>query len=155
MKRDSMKRLLSPRFGCLVVLVCVFVVSGCGKKLPPMAPVSGKVTVEGQPLSSGQVAFVPDVQVLGADKPIEQSGAGLSAGQITNGEYKIYTAGKEGAPLGKYKVTVTPSMMPTGDAKKMPASGFNRAYGDPRNTPLMVEVVANPDAGRYDLKLKK
>ncbi|HEY7314209.1 MAG TPA: hypothetical protein VH643_32960 [Gemmataceae bacterium] len=150
-----MKRLLSPRLGCLVVLVCVFVVSGCGKKLPPMAPISGKVTVDGQPVSSGQVVFVPDVKVVGADKPIEQSTAGLSAGQIADGEYKISTSGKDGAPVGKYKVIVTPSMMPTGDAKKMPASGFNKAYSDPNQTPLKFEVVASPEPGRYDLKLRK
>lgn len=151
-----MRRFLFSRPMGLLLVAGVLVVSGCGKKTPPMAPVSGKVTVDGQPVTSGQVSFVPDVQILGVENPAEHASTGMSAGQITNGEYKIYTSGKEGAPLGKYKVTVTPSMVPTSpDAKSMPPTGFSKAYSDARSTPLNMEVIASPEPGRYDLKLKK
>jgi hypothetical protein len=111
-----------------------------------MAPVSGKVTVDGQALPAGQVSFLP-VDAM--------TGAGLSAGTIgSNGEYAIYTDGKAGAPLGKYKVTVNPSMVPTGGAGA-PTFAFNTNYRDAKSTPLTIEVVNNPEQGRYDLKLTK
>ncbi len=45
-------------------------------------------------------------------------------------------------------------MVPTGDAKA-PAAGFNPWFSDPQNTPLRVEVIANPKPDQYDLKLTK
>jgi hypothetical protein len=157
-----MNRFRSPRLAFLVVLAGVGLLPGCGKKTPPLAPVSGKVTVAGQPLTSGQVSLILDVGNPAQEKEKKTEGefatmtGSPSTGQIgSDGTYKIFTSGKEGAPLGKYKVTVTPSMMPSSDPKKPPPVGFNRSYGDPKNTPLKFEVVASPAAGTYDLKLNK
>jgi hypothetical protein len=113
----------------------------------PQVPVSGQVTVDGQPVTSGQVSFIP----TSTDAPA----VGPSGGTIdSSGKYTIHTDGRAGAPLGKYKVTVNPSMVPTGDGK-MPQAPFNSIYSSPRTTTLEVEVVANPASGAYDLKLKK
>ena len=154
-----MKRLCFTRFVGLVVLAGACLTSGCSsKKLPPMAPVSGKVTVGGQPLTSGQVSLVPDVGIPrpGKEKQNVTPTVGVSAGQInSDGTYTIFTARKEGAPPGQYKFTVTPSTMPVGDGKAAPARDFNQVYSDSRNTPLKFEVVDNPGPGRYDLKLTK
>ena len=130
------------------VLVCLSaaILSGCGPSVA-VAPVKGKVTVGDQPVTSGQVSYLPEGK---EDK------AGLSAGQIgSDGGYTIYTAGKAGAPPGKYKVTVTPSMVPTQGATKMPTTPFNAKYMDPQKTPLSIEVTTNPAPGAYDLKLAK
>lgn len=153
-----MKCLLLRRFGWLLVVVGVGLLPGCGKKLPPMFPVSGKVTVDGKPLTGGQVTLVPpDLKIpSGENSQPDQPSIGTSAGTIdSNGEYKIYTAGKEGAPLGKYKVTVTPTMMPSADPKKPPPSGFNQKFSNVRTTTLQIEVVESPAPGAYDLKLTK
>ncbi len=137
----------------MVVLAGLILVVGCGKKLPPMSPVSGKVTLDGQALTAGQVALIPDVGIPTQESAKDQPPtAGLSAGQIgSDGTYKIFTAGKEGAPAGKYRVTVTPSMMPSADPKTPPAVAFSRDFTDPRNTKLRIEVPS----GSYDLKLTK
>jgi hypothetical protein len=109
--------------------------------------VSGKVTLDGQPVTSGQVSYVPLDEKAAA--------AGMSAGSIdSNGGYKIFTAGKEGAPLGRYKVTVTPSMVPTGDPKA-PTTPYSRKYSNFKETPLEKEVVNGPAPGAYDLQLTK
>jgi len=140
-----MRRLSFTLLTCsAIVLVAVFG-AGCGKPSLPTAPVHGKVTLDGQSVNSGQVTLVPQDDKNHTD---------LSAGTIENGEYKIYTGGSEGAPLGKYKVTVTATMVPTGDSKAPPMS-FNRKFGDPKTTPLNFEVVSSPAAGAYDLKLTK
>jgi len=117
---------------------------GC-KKSVNTVPVSGKVTVDGEPLTSGQVAFVP----VDEGAPKELSSATIDA----KGNYSIKTAGKDGAPPGKYKVTVSMMMTPTGDGKA-PELPFPTKYGNPRDTPLSVEVVANAPAGAYDLKIE-
>jgi hypothetical protein len=112
-----------------------------------VVPVQGKVTIDGQPVTSGQVSYLPTDQ---------ESKGGMSAGQIgSEGEYIIYTAGKAGAPPGKYKVTVTPSMVPAEGAKKMPSTPFNSRYSDVKKTPLTKEVTSTPAPGAYDLKLTR
>ena len=133
-----------------ILLICA-ASSACGKSGPPlgeMAPVSGKVTVDGHPVTSGQVSLIP------TDASISTGGS-VCAGTIeSSGNYVINTAGKTGAPLGKYKVTVTVSMVPTGDSK-MSSAPFNSKYSDQAKTPLTFTVEANPQPGAYDLKMKK
>jgi hypothetical protein len=127
--------------------VCCVALGGCGGgggQSITRVPVSGKVTLDGAPVTSGQVSLVP----------VTKDASGLvSAGQITNGEYKIFTGGKEGAPPGKYKVTVTPSMVPVDG--KMPAMGWNKKFMDSNQSTLSVEVKADAPPGAYDLKLTK
>ncbi len=96
-----MSRPFATTKACFILLLSV----GCGGPAAvATVPVSGKVTLDGQPVISGQVSFAA------ADDKV---GAGLCTGIIgADGEYKISSDGKPGAPLGKYKVTVTPSMTP-------------------------------------------
>jgi hypothetical protein len=139
-----MNRLLCSFPVGVVVLVWAALGAGC-KPSVTLAPVSGKVTMDGQPVTAGQVSLIPM-----DDKTLKD----LCTGSIENGEYKIFTGGSEGAPLGKYKVTVTPSMVPTGGAKS-PSMPFNRKFSEANSTPLTIEVVSSPAAGAYDLKLTK
>jgi hypothetical protein len=65
---------------------------GCGTPSLAVVPVTGKVTVGNQPVTSGQVSLIPEDTKNHPD---------LCAGTIdASGEYKIFTGGKEGAPLG-------------------------------------------------------
>jgi len=135
--------LLSLRFGLLVALMAL-VVAGCSKNSFKTEPVSGKVTVDNTPLTGGNVTFHPTTE--------DKSKAGLSAGQIdSNGNYKIFTGGKEGVPPGKYKVTVTPPMVPMSGATSMPKAEFADKFRDSKTTPLEITVPG----GSYDLKLTK
>lgn len=130
----------------VLILAAAVLTVGCKGSTEKMAPVSGKVTVAGQPLSSGSVTLIPTSG---------ESKAGLMAGQIdSSGTYTIHTGGKDGAPLGKYKVKVDPSMVPSGDGKP-PVAGFSHKYQDSQQTPLTIEVVENATPGAYDLKLTK
>lgn len=152
-----MNRMYLSRLVHLAVFVGLALVLGCGKD-NPMSSVSGKVTVDGKPLSGGSVSFIPDVPPgeEGIKEASKAATSGLSAGSIgSDGTYKIYTAGKEGAPLGKYKVTVSPRMAPPPDATEAPPLEFDKKYSDAQKTPLRKEVVASPKAGDYDLKLTK
>jgi hypothetical protein len=134
----------------LLVLLALFPLGGCGKSanLPPLAPVKGKVTLDGAPVTSGQVTLIP----LSLEKDKE---APPSTGQIgSNGEYEITTGGQAGAPLGQAKAFVSPSMVPQGGAKA-PTGGWSPKYSDPTKTPLKFTVVEKAAPGTYDLKLTK
>ena len=87
------------------VLLCLASLTGCfGPPLPTLNPVKGTVTVDGKPVTSGQVSFFAEV----VD---EKTKFAPPSGTIdANGNYELFTEGKAGAPLGKFKVTVTPSM---------------------------------------------
>jgi hypothetical protein len=139
--------MFSPGRVVLVVLLCITLVSGCGggKSSATLATVRGKVTVDGQPLTSGHVTLHPSVG--------EPAGGGSMSGQISSsGEYTIHTDGREGAPPGNYKITVHPSMVPTG-GKEMPKTPFDPKYSDPNTTTLRYQVVTTAAPGTYDLTM--
>jgi hypothetical protein len=129
-------------------------VSGCGKgkdekPLPPLAPVKGKVTVDGQPLTGGQVALYTVNKEKGRDFPFPK-------GKIdSSGNYEIFTGDKPGAPLEKFRAVISPEMMPKDGGKGGLPGGFHQIFTDPAKSPLIFEVTASPQAGAYDLKLKK
>ena len=144
-----MNALLSLRWLGLAGLLIAVAVTGCGKAGPKMAPVSGTVTVDGVALTAGQVSFIPVGKV-------ESSGnTGFSGGTIdATGKYTVFTGGEAGAPLGKYKATVNPSMVPMAGGGAPPAA-FNDKFRDAKTSTLEFEVVDGAPAGKYDLKLTK
>jgi hypothetical protein len=154
-----MRRIHSCGQFCLFASICaVLFASGCGKKddIPETVPVSGKVTVDGQPVTSGQVSFTA------FDK--SQKVGGMCTGKIdSSGGYVIYTGDKEGAPPGRYKVSVTPTMAPTGDTKDFKDAKammkammpFDPKFGDADKSKIIINVTKDAPPGTYDLKLTK
>lgn len=127
--------------------------SGCDKTVAPkLFPVTGTVMVGKTPLSVGMVTFHPDASKGNklAESPFGTIGA--------DGTYKLLTGGKDGAPVGWYKVTVSPIGMP----KEMPAIGqpisktssVDARFQKVETTPLSIEIVESPVAGAYDFQLK-
>jgi hypothetical protein len=142
-----------PRFtGMPAVLFSVLAIVslGCGSAdtLPPMAPVKGKVVIDGAPLTTGQVALHPQTVDPAVKVP-------LSAGTIDgSGNFEIFTGGKAGAPLGKYKVVVTPSMVPMQGGGAPPVQ-VNQKFRLPADTTLSFEVTQAAKEGQYDLQVTK
>jgi hypothetical protein len=86
----------------LFVFLCsllLFAVAGCGSKA---VPVSGKVTLDGQPLANAVIAFVGDRDTHGL-------GAGAEGKTDANGNYtlRILEKNLDGALPGKYKVVIS------------------------------------------------
>src|SRR5262245_13848145 len=135
-------------FGALSVTL-----AGCGKGEvggDKLVPVAGKVTVNGKPLTTGPVTFHPDT-AKGNNTPHIPVGA-LDA----EGNYKLASATKGGAPLGWYKVTVT-AQGPADekDPYAPPKYLINPKFADVQTSGLAVEVVEKPAPGAYDLKVTK
>lgn len=118
-----------------------------------MAPVEGKVTLNGHPMASGQVFLWPE----------DADSKARPVATVVNGAYKVTTDGNPGAPLGKYKVTASisgpaggetdPSKIEPGKVPLPPALPVR--FGSVKDTPLQIEVRENAPAGSYDLNIKK
>jgi hypothetical protein len=151
------KRFVSPRV-LFVILTFCFAITGCGGSGPKLYSVKGKVTLDGSDLKAGTVAFIPD----------QARGNKVTKGPVgkinSDGTYTVATDGKDGAPLGFYKVTVNTEMpgMNAGpiDPSKpptLPSGGgdINKRFTSAETTSLSVEVVATPQPGQYDLKVTR
>ena len=116
--------------------------TGCSENLG--ATVSGVVTLDDRPLSTGTVAFVPKGQGT------------ISYGQIDNsGRYSISTATTQSMPPGSYTVTVVatePIPESTGNVEVTPKVLTPAKYTDAKTSDLQVEVKAG--ANDIPLKLK-
>jgi hypothetical protein len=77
----------------LILTACI---AGCGKSGPELAPVSGRLTVDGQPMENVDVTFQPDEM-----RP-------ASYGRTdADGRYELgYKRGVQGALLGQHTVRI-------------------------------------------------
>jgi hypothetical protein len=124
---------------------------GCGgvRRLP----VSGAVTLDGQPLNGGILCFSPDTA--------KGNTAQISCNcPVKDGHYDLQTIGitradsGAGVPPGWYKVTLKTPNLATKKNQQAPAE-VNEKYKSVEKTPLSVEVKDNPEPGAYDFKLTK
>jgi hypothetical protein len=96
--RDNIPRVRT--FGPLTASLALMLAPGCGGESgPPRLPVSGRVTLDGQPLSSGAVTLIPT-----EDGPVV-------GGTIQEGSFAVDRS--EGPSPGTCKVEIT-SVRPTG-----------------------------------------
>jgi hypothetical protein len=139
---------LARAFGLVVCFGGLFSLTGCGgnkplpKELGPLFPVQGKVSLDGKLLRGGNVTFFAldhDVKICQPEGLID-----------SDGNYTVSSYGQNGAPAGKYRVTVLP-----GSNDKSIDLAVDDVYQSWENSPLTVTVTENPPAGAYDLKLKK
>lgn len=144
-----MRLLLS---GFLLILV------GCGKSGPEL-PVSGTVTLDGNPVADALVRFYPDGDTDKSSSGFAQTG---SDGKfvITGG------SGKKGLVAGKYKVTVSKGQLQTTSSEEGAGAvvpgidlkdDFPPIYSDLAKTILSYSVTGDgqPIEIKLDSKRKK
>ena len=140
-----------------IIFAVISGVSGCGGMgSEKVVPVTGRVMVDGMPMSQGTVTFMPDES---KGNKTQLTPGGMIDG---SGNYKLMTGDREGAPPGWYRVGVSPMGMSMGggmptqsDPTKLEKSGPNKKYQLPSTSGISIEVVESPAAGAYDLKLTK
>ena len=112
-----------------------------------LALVAGKVTVDGQPLKTGSVTFKPDASRGNSSQHHPTSAIDA------DGHYELSVPPeRKGAPPGWYQIVVTAYDNPRpGRLKTL----IDVKYQDEKTTPLKIEVIENPEPGRYDLKLMR
>jgi hypothetical protein len=137
---------------------------GCGDRSGVGAtwPVSGKVTLDGRPLTANTtvILFMPDAARGNGSQYVP------SASVDQEGNYTLATKEKRGAPAGCYRVVVTAHegtvVHPQGETQVAGTSARRPTvrtvapakYGQEASTDLLIEVVEEPADGAYDLRLK-
>src|SRR5262245_34520239 len=127
--------------------LCVGLIAavGCGGG-PKIVPVSGKATVDGNPLAGFVVAFNAD-----PDKGHDFSRVSCKGRIQKDGQYSLTTDDgfkqTKGAPVGWYKVTIF-----SPEDKPIPV---HKKYTEFKTTALTIEVVADAEPGAYDLKFTR
>ena len=88
------------KFAHIVILTCLnlSLLCGCGSDLPPIAPLTGTVTMDGKPYANGSLVFTPT-----------NGGRPSLAATDENGKFKaMYNLKTSGALIGQHKVTFEP-----------------------------------------------
>src|SRR5262245_46202277 len=92
----------------ILILLAILVAAGCSPNGPPLTPVSGVVTLGGQPLANAQVRFIPQG---------DTKGHGGAARTGEDGKYEVIANrmnNRKGLLPGQYKVVVSRLTAPDG-----------------------------------------
>lgn len=136
----------------LVCWTILFV--GCGPRLPVTHPVSGRLTLDGQPLANATIIFDPK-----SERPIAQRHAGRTRSHA-DGTYTLSTFREgDGAAVGRYAVAVLPAQPLVSDAPPDAAvarsSGMVQAFPERYLSPATSGIVMDvePTANVIDITL--
>ncbi len=121
------------RFIGLVLALLLIASAGCGGSAPQVAPVHGRVTLDGQPLPDASVVF-------------KESDRSPSGGRTDkNGNYQlIYKRGVIGAFIGTNRVSILEDTQVTHRPQRVPAR-YNQ------NSELQHEVKPGDNEINFDL----
>lgn len=125
--------------GVSLGLVALGVLAGCGSKGAEytVAPASGKVVCQGQPVKGGHITFRP-LQTVGGKSGI--TGRPASAEVKEDGTFVLSTYGKEdGAVVGKHEITYLPAVTGAQSYQEKPQPS---PYAGMVPTPKQVEIKA-------------
>jgi predicted small lipoprotein YifL len=146
MKRQMMNRRRAIARWMVLSLVAVGL-AGCGESGPKLEPVTGKVTlVDGTPVIFGHVILHPDLSR--GNQSME-----MSQGTIREGVYTIMTGAREGAPAGKYKVSIEAAKEVDPNNPYFTEWLADEKYVNPDKSGLLLDVVEEAAEGAYDFKL--
>lgn len=127
---------MSGRFHQAVLALLFVCMVGCGDSGPPSGTISGKVTLGGEPITSGNVSFYSEQLGSGAQASISQDGTYTLANALQTGEYQVAVRGVDGNP-GE------PEPEPT----KVPKKYWMEATSG-------LTVTLNPGANTFDIPLE-
>ena len=128
---------MSTKYILLSLLFCTAILTGCGGRQE--ATVSGTVTLDGQPLTKGNVAFYP----------AGSSGTAATGTISADGTYTVATGQQAGLPAGDYVIKVVAADPPPDDTTP-PKLLTPEKYSRVETSPLKQTIVV----GSNDVPLK-
>ncbi len=139
---------LRPRL--LAALAALPLLAGCGADRGGMVPVSGRVTWEGEAVTTGNVTFTPADAVTGR----------LASGQIqSDGTFTISTLKQgDGVLPGTYRVGISsapPPPIEVMEGQVLPTGPVPTSYNNPTASGLEVTIEAGSDPVVQDFALPK
>jgi hypothetical protein len=135
-----------------LLLPFLFLPLGCAKKTAPLAPVSGRVTLDGKPLAGALVRFQP--QQRDKDPNMAPDALGHTDDQ---GNYTLSTVlptgeEKAGAVIGRHNVQI--SLFDYGDGKRQPGERVPAKYNTESKETYEVPA-AGANQANFELFSKK
>lgn len=133
----------------IAVLLSPWALPGCGSNPPPLAPVTGTVTYQGQPVRGGTIVFTPD--------PSRGTRGPIALGKIdTEGKFTLYTKNDPGAVAGWHQVTVVAVDEPATNLAAVsvnpPRMLLPQRYQSPNTSGLVREVkISEPNIIDFEL----
>lgn len=121
---------ISTRLTFLICLLPAVACNGCGRGGPERVPVAGIVTIDGEPLATGTIRFVPEI-----GRPA--SSTILSDGSFVLADESVRRESENGLPPGKYRVQVASSEVVDDETIRWNAP---QKYADFRTSGLIVQV---------------
>ena len=123
-------------------------IAGCGQQTgPELAAVTGKITLDGQPLPRVNLRFIPE----------QPGGSPSFGGTNANGQYKLlFNAQRTGAMLGKHRVEIEPASVETDESGK-PVPGAQVVKLPPKYTragALTADIKAGKNTVDFELVAK-
>ena len=139
-----------PTIRAIATLLLLLTVAGCFRGEERLYPVSGRVTVGGVPLTSGDVVLTPDPE---RDNKHLDCPMGVIE---SDGNYTVATRNRPGAKAGAYKVMVLATRnKPEARIDWVPIWAVDVKYTKRETTDLRIEVVPTPAEKAYDLNLPR
>jgi len=130
-------------FAILAFTVGSLLIAGCGSGAQPKADVSGKVTMDGEPISGVSISFSSDA-VGGGAFNVGTDGSFTSELPLTVGDYKI-SFGPPGPTPGETPGTMS---FPDDESSKVP-----KAYHSGETSGLTATVTDDPEANVFTFDL--
>lgn len=123
-----------PSLRCLTILLASVSFLGCRDK-PSVAPVKGKVLLDGQPLTKGSVLTMPS------------AGRGANGAIGPDGSFELSTFGqRDGAKIGRHKVAVVAfEHSDSGPEANLGKLLVPKRYTNPETSELTIDVAAGVD----------
>ncbi len=115
--------------------------SGCGGSDGPIGTVSGKVTLDGEPVTAGEIGFISD------------EGFSAVAEIGSDGSFALF----ENMPVGKYTVTVSPPAITEapgeeGDTAELASTNVPEGYMDEGTSDISKDVTEGENTMTIELK---
>lgn len=128
------------RYSSLTALLPALLLAGCAKSGPELAPVGGRVTLDGQPMLAARLVFQP-----------EANGSPSYGSTDRDGRYELgYKRGQKGAKIGWHTVRITSDLPRAAGGKISPSQVLPARYNE--QSELRREVKSD-DENRFDFKL--
>ena len=105
-------------------------VAGCGWSGSPLVPLSGTVSLDGQPLARGMIQFEP-----------EATTGSTAVASVANGRFSATTGGRPGIAPGRYKVRIDARAEPADETDTLPRSVIAAKYADAATSGLGCEIA--------------
>lgn len=131
---------IQPLFRVMSLMAIFAMIPGCGPDYPETIPVSGTVTLDGQPVAGAAVVFTPE-------EGQKATGTTDASGRFELSSFQL----GDGAVPGRHRVTVAKTTVDSGDEEKV-VFLIPQEYGNLQTSELVCDVQKEMGPVQFNLE---